>query len=102
MRSSGVRGPIVDRATYIDTQDEDLCAQFGQTLVRFLKSNAALTQRLFDQGVRRPDLRRRKVNTHRALRSTKGDPINAPRSLEFFLRCAETIVASDSAYYPIG
>jgi transcriptional regulator with XRE-family HTH domain len=41
--------PIVDLASYVEIHDENLCAQVGQTLLRFLKSNVVLTQRLLDQ-----------------------------------------------------
>jgi transcriptional regulator with XRE-family HTH domain len=41
--------PIVDRASYVEIQDENLCAQIGQILLRFLKSNVVLTHRLPDQ-----------------------------------------------------
>jgi transcriptional regulator with XRE-family HTH domain len=41
--------PIVDRASYIEIQDENLCAQIGQILLGFLKSNVVLTQRVLDQ-----------------------------------------------------
>lgn len=41
--------PIVDRATYIAVHDENLCAQIGLVLIRFLKSNVALNQRLLEQ-----------------------------------------------------
>lgn len=41
--------PIVDRASYIAVQDENLCAQIGLVLLHFLKSNVALSQRLLEQ-----------------------------------------------------
>jgi transcriptional regulator with XRE-family HTH domain len=41
--------PIVDRASYIAVQDENLCAQIGLVLLHFLKSNVVLTQRLIEQ-----------------------------------------------------
>jgi transcriptional regulator with XRE-family HTH domain len=41
--------PIVDRASYIAVQDENLCAQIAMVLLRLLKSNVALTQRLIEQ-----------------------------------------------------
>jgi transcriptional regulator with XRE-family HTH domain len=41
--------PIVDRASYIAVQDENLCAQIGLVLLGFLKANVVLTQRLLEQ-----------------------------------------------------
>jgi hypothetical protein len=41
--------PIVDRASYVEIRDENLCAQVGLILLPFLKSNVVVTQRLLDQ-----------------------------------------------------
>jgi transcriptional regulator with XRE-family HTH domain len=36
--------PIVDRASYIEINDEQLCSQVEQVLIKFLKSNALLNK----------------------------------------------------------
>lgn len=41
--------PIVSHGSYIEITDETLCAQVEQILIRFLKSNAVLNERMVDR-----------------------------------------------------
>ncbi len=42
--------PIVDRASYIRIEDEKLCGQVEQVLIKFLKSNALLNKQHVERG----------------------------------------------------
>lgn len=41
--------PVVDRGAYIEIQDEKLCMQVEQILIRFLKSNALFNKQYVDR-----------------------------------------------------
>jgi hypothetical protein len=41
--------PVVDRDAYIQIDEEDLCGQVEQVLIKFLKSNAVFNKRHVDR-----------------------------------------------------
>ena len=43
------RSPIVEKASYVRVDDATLRGQLEETLIKFLKSNAVINQRLVDR-----------------------------------------------------